>query len=66
MSLKAFHIVFIISAVLMDLGFGILSFKNYIAESSSTYLVLGLLSFVFGIALIGYGVWFLQELKKLK
>jgi len=66
MSLKAFHIVFIVSAVLMDLAFGILSFKNYIAESSPMYLVLGLLSFVFGIALIGYGVWFFQELKKLK
>ena len=66
MSLKAFHIVFITSAVLMDLGFGILSFRNYIAESSPMYLGLGLLSFVFGIALLCYGAWFLQELKKLK
>lgn len=66
MSLKAFHIIFIVSAVLMDLAFGVLSFKNYIAESSPMYLILGLLSFVFGIALLCYGVWFLRELKKLK
>ncbi len=66
MSLKAFHIVFIISAILLDLAFGILTFKHYIANSNPVYLFLGLLSFVFGVALLAYGVWFLNELKKLK
>lgn len=66
MSLKAFHIVFILSSILLDIGFGMLSFKSYVATSNVTYLAMGLLSFVFGIALIGYGIWFLEELKKLK
>lgn len=66
MSLKAFHIFFIIISVLLALSFGILSLKNYVANSNPMYLVMGLLSFVFGITLLGYGAWFLQELKKLK
>ena len=54
MSLKAFHIIFILSAIALDLGFGILSFKTYITNSSPAYLAMGLLSFVFGIALLVY------------
>ena len=66
MSLKTFHIFFIIVSLLTTLGFGILCFKTYVANSSPTYLAMGLASLLAGVALIVYGFWFLGELKKLK
>ena len=66
MSLKVFHIFFIISSITLALGLGVLSLKTFLTSNNPMYLVVGLLSFILGIALLGYGVWFLQELKKLK
>ena len=64
MSLKAFHIAFITSAVLLALGFGVWSFVNYLSGSGTTLdLVYVVASGVLAVALVVYGRYFLKKLK---
>ncbi len=64
MSLKAFHIVFIVASTLLTLGFGGWSLRNYFAPDGRTLdLVLGALSLAACAALLVYGRYFLKKLK---
>ena len=63
MSLKAFHIFFIAVSVLLAFGFGVWSVYTHLAESNLGFLLMGLSSFVVGIALIFYGINFLHKLR---
>lgn len=63
MSLKAFHIFFLVVATLMVFGFGIWGVYIYIVESTTSYLLLGILSLASGVGLVIYGIKFLQKLK---
>ncbi len=63
MSLKAFHIVFLIASTLLAFGFAAWALKQYFAGASRTDLVLGIASLVLGLALIWYGRYFLKKLK---
>jgi hypothetical protein len=62
MSLKIFHIVFIICSTLLTLYFGVWSFKH----GGTGYIALGGLSFVAGAGLIYYGDAFFKKMKDLK
>ncbi|MFP8879337.1 MAG: hypothetical protein AAEJ52_20675 [Myxococcota bacterium] len=63
MSLKAFHIFFIVVSIAVCLGFGVWATQDFARSGSSMYLVLGVGSFIGSIALGCYGVWFLRKLK---
>ncbi|MEO7298460.1 MAG: hypothetical protein ABI042_07780 [Verrucomicrobiota bacterium] len=63
MSLKAFHIVFVVASTLLAFGFGGLELKNYFALGEKQSLVLGVCSLIAGIALIWYGKVVLKKLK---
>jgi uncharacterized membrane protein YeaQ/YmgE (transglycosylase-associated protein family) len=64
MSLKAFHFVFIIAAILLAAGFAAWSFMNYAAPGGAVSdLVVGLVSAAIGLGLIGYEIYFLKKLK---
>jgi hypothetical protein len=63
MSLKAFHVFFVIVSVLCALGFGAWAVGDYMRTGNGTVLVLGILGFIAAIALVWYGVWFLRKLK---
>lgn len=63
MSLKAFHIAFVVLSTLLSVGFGVWAVRAYRVTSDVTTLLLGIGSFVFGGLLIIYGVWFLRKLK---
>ncbi len=63
MSLKTFHILFIVASTLLAFGFGAWALKQYFAGASRTDLVLGIISLVLGIGLIWYGKYFLRKLK---
>ena len=41
MSLKAFHVVFVVLSILCCLGFGIWAVQDYVATGNGTNLVLG-------------------------
>ncbi len=63
MSLKAFHILFIVASTLLAFGFGVWALKQYFAGASKTDLALGIASLVLGLGLIWYGRYFLRKLK---
>ncbi len=65
MSLKTFHIVFIIVSTLMFLGLGIWLISSYLGGEGFGTGVLGVLSICAAIGLVVYGRIFLRKLKHL-
>jgi hypothetical protein len=63
MSLKAFHVVFVISTILLCFGFGAWAIHARMQGGSLFEFVLGLVSLVGGVAMI---VYFKAVLKKLR
>ena len=63
MSLKAFHVFFVIVSVLCALGFGAWAVGEFLRTGNGGVLVLGVLGFVAAAALVFYGFWFLRKLK---
>ncbi len=66
MSLKAFHIVFVIVSTLLAFGFGGWEIHNYVTVSHErTDLTMGVASLICGVALLWYGKYFLKKLKNI-
>ena len=63
MSLKAFHIVFIVVSILLSFGVGVWGIYTHLSYSNVTFLIMGIVSFIIGIALIIYGINFMKKLK---
>ncbi len=63
MSLKAFHIFFIVVSMALCVGFGVWSTQDFARSGSYVHLALGVGSFIASILLACYGVWFLRKLK---
>jgi hypothetical protein len=66
MSLKGFHIVFIIFSTLLALGIGAWCIWVNLVEGEAVYLAGAIFSFVAAVALIVYGVWFYRKMKRLR
>ena len=65
MSLKAFHIIFIIFSTLLALGVGGWCVWVNLVEGAPAYLAGAIASFVCAIALVIYGFWFYRKMKRL-
>ena len=63
MSLKAFHVFFVVVSVLCALGFGAWAVSDYLRTGKGGVLAMGVLGFAAAVALIWYGLWFLRKLK---
>ena len=63
MSLKAFHIIFVIASTLLAFGFGAWEVQDYFVTHEKQSLLLGILSLLGGIALLWYGKVVLKKLK---
>jgi hypothetical protein len=61
MSLKSFHVFFILLAVLSSMGFALWVFTRGGAELASGLGMMGVFSAAMGCALAGYGVWFVLK-----
>ena len=61
-SLRTFHVVFIISSVLLSFGFSAWSFKEYQIMNEFHLMLFSGLSAVTGFALMFYGYWFLKKI----
>ncbi|TMP91107.1 MAG: hypothetical protein E6L08_11880 [Verrucomicrobia bacterium] len=66
MSLKGFHIVFIIFSTLLALGIGGWCVWVDLVEGAPIYLAGAICSFVIAVALVVYGVWFYRKMKRLR
>lgn len=65
MSLRAFHIFFILLAILLSFGVGLWGLRDYAASSNVVNRHLGVGSFIAGILLMGYLIWFLSKIRKI-
>jgi hypothetical protein len=63
MSLKAFHIVFVVASILLAFFFGVWLLHDYSASGQTAELVFGILSILAGLGLIVYGKSILRKLK---
>ena len=63
MSLKAFHIFFIILSTLLALALGVWAVDDFNRSGSLLHLALGVGSFIASGGLVWYGIWFLRKLK---
>ena len=66
MSLKGFHIVFIIFSTLLALGVGAWCIWVNLVEGEPIYLAGAIFSFISALALVVYGVWFYRKMKRLR
>ena len=66
MSLKGFHIVFIVFSTLLAFGIGAWCIWVNLVEGEPVYLAGAIFSFVTAVALIVYGVWFYRKMKRLR
>jgi hypothetical protein len=66
MSLKGFHIVFIVCSTLLALGIGAWCVWVDLVEGAPIYLAGAICSFVVAVALVVYGVWFYRKMKRLR
>ncbi len=65
MSLKAFHIVFVVASTLLAFGFAVWSLMTYSDGKRLVDLVFGIVSALCGMGLIVYGRYFLKKLKNI-
>jgi len=65
MSLKAFHLIFIIAAIALAIGFGCWLANNYFTDGGWMTLVGAILSFAAAVGLIFYERYFLKKTKNL-
>ncbi|MBI4719494.1 MAG: hypothetical protein HY763_16990 [Planctomycetes bacterium] len=63
MSLKAFHIVFVVVCSLLALGMGVWAIRDYRGGGDKLSLVIGVGSFLGFVGLLVYGRWFLRKLR---
>lgn len=63
MSLKAFHIFFIATSVLLAVGFGVWEFAAYLRTENAWQLVIAVASVLVAVGLVVYGIRFMRRLK---
>ena len=65
MSLKAFHLVFIIASIVLAFGFGIWAVVAFFKSGGALNLIVALGSFAAGVGLIFYERYFLKKTKNI-
>jgi len=65
MSLRGFHIIFILIATLLCLGLAYFLYGGYRQTASAIEGVIALASLGSGLILGGYGVWFIRKSRRL-
>ena len=63
MSLKAFHLVFIVASIVLAFGFGVWLVTEYFREGGVLNLIFAVVSFGVGVGLIFYERYFLKKTK---
>jgi hypothetical protein len=66
MSLKGFHIVFIMFSTLLALGTGVWCVWVDLTVGEPVYRTGAIVSFVVAVAFVVYGIWFYRKMKQLR
>lgn len=64
MSLKAFHVVFIVASFALALGFAGWALVEWRNEGGVGMALMGFGSLAVAIAIVPYSIWFLRKLKR--
>jgi len=64
MNIKGFHIVFITIAVIFSLWLALFEYNTYAVSRAISDLIVSVVSAVVGLVLAGYGVWFIQKIRR--
>lgn len=64
MSLKSFHIVFIVASFALGLGMGFWCVETWRSNGETLWLAAAVGCFVAACALVVYGAWFLRKIRK--
>ena len=62
MSLKTFHIIFIIASIICSLFFAGWSYKNFIVSSLTVYLITAIASTFVSLSLVIYEIYFIKKI----
>jgi hypothetical protein len=65
MSLRSFHIIFILIASLFAIFFGYWCYREWTLYENNIYLVYSLIGVILCICLFFYGKWFLKEISEI-
>ena len=65
MSLKSFHIIFILISTLFAIFFGYWCYREWILYENNIYLVYSLIGVILCVCLFFYGKWFLKEISNI-
>ena len=65
MSLKSFHIIFILISTLFAIFFGFWCYREWTLYENNIYLVYSLIGVILCICLFFYGKWFLKEISEI-
>lgn len=66
MSLKSFHIVFVVFSTLLAAGIGAWCVWVDLVEGVPLYRTGAICAFAVAVALVVYGVWFYKKMKRLR
>ena len=66
MSLKGFHIVFVVFSTLLAIGVGIYCIWVDLVAGEPIYRPGAICAFIAAVALVVYGVWFYRKMKRLR
>ena len=64
MSLRTFHLVFVLAAIVAADMFGAWAIYHHAETPTPSLLVVGILSFLAGFGLVGYAIWFVRKLDR--
>lgn len=65
MSLKAFHVFFVLASIVLSLVCGVWLFRRYSQSGSTIEIISSVVSFATAAALLVYFVWFLRKHKRM-
>lgn len=66
MSLKAFHIVFVLFSVMLAIGVGVYCIWVDLVVGAPVYRTGAISAFVAAVTLVVYGIWFYRKMKRLR
>ncbi len=66
MSLKGFHIVFVVFSTLLALAVGAWCVRVNQVAGTPVFLMGAIISFAAALGLVFYGVWFFKKMKRLR